>query len=139
MSKLHVTLGRSSSPRSWAAAKAGSRESPWNLLLMFMQWPVWRCIQYGYCSAFQGCQLVAGVKMCPGFGWRILFAYHCVKVWENVQIVPAGRGWGWIRLGRTLSLGPKWTPQESHAAQDYFPEALSFQLLKKLFFSLHIE
>lgn len=25
-------------------------------------------IQYGYCSAFEGCQLVAGVKMYPGFG-----------------------------------------------------------------------
>lgn len=54
VSRLHITLGRSSSPGSWAAAKASSRESPWNLLLMLMQPPVWSSIQYDYCSAFQG-------------------------------------------------------------------------------------
>lgn len=90
MSRLHVTLGRSSSPGSRAAAKASSKESPWNLLLMFIQWPVWSCIQYGYCSAFQGCQLVAGIRMCPGFGWRILSAYHGIRLWKDVQTVPVG-------------------------------------------------
>lgn len=86
--------GGSSSPMSWAAAKASSRESPRNLLLVFMQWPVRGCIQYGYCSACQGCQLVAGVKMRSGFGRRIFSAYHCVGSWRNVQTVSGPRGWG---------------------------------------------
>lgn len=137
-SSLHVTLGRSSSPGSWAAAKASRRESPWNLLLMFMQWPVWSRTQCGYCSAFQGCQLVAGVKMCPGLGWRIPSAYHCTRFWKKVQTVSAGRGWGWNRLGQPLRLGPRWTPQESHVAHSYFPESHLFQLFKHLF-SIHIE
>lgn len=136
-SRLPVTLGRSSSPSSWAAAKASSRESPWNLLLMFMQWPVWSCIQYGYCSASRGCQLVAGVKICPGFGQRILSAYHCIRFWKNVWTVPAGRRWGWNRLGQTLRWESRWTPQESHVAQDYFLEGHSFQLFKNVFFNLH--
>lgn len=140
-SRLHVTLGRSSSPGSWAAAKASRRESPWNLLLMFMQWPVWSCTQYGYCSAFQGCQLVAGVKMCPGFGWRIPSAYHCIKFWKKVQTVSAGagvEGGGWGSTGTDTEAGSKVDTPESHIAHSYFPEDHSFQLFKDLF-SIHIE
>lgn len=33
--------------------------------------------------------------------------------------------------------GPRWTPQESHGAHNYFPEGHPFQLFKSLFFDLH--
>lgn len=32
-----------------------------------------------------GVPRVAGVKMCPGFGWRLLSTYHCIQLWRAVD------------------------------------------------------
>lgn len=123
VSRLHFPLGRSSSPGSWAAAKASSRESPWNSLLMFMQWPVWSSIQYSYCSVFRECQEWPMLKCVQDLDGDSSLPTTVFSFGEP-SATPGDRGWGWNTRNRCWDA-------ESRSEVDCLEEPCGPRLLSK--------